>query len=285
MAAPYIDANFEIKFARDVHLEFMQRGSKLRNFVRTDGEVRGETIRFPKFGTLSMVSKARNGEIPVTNPAHNYATATMIDKYLRVQIDKLDLSKMSLDVRSGYITQMVSAAAEATDDQILDAIDAGATVTIGDYGSSDTDYIDENMALEIGEALDLRKVPRDGKRFCIVTPRQWAALKKIDSFASSDYVGADLPFKKVGFEMVTWNDMNWCMHYLLPGVGTATARCFAFHQSCVGHGISSEFEMMWAPSVAIHGWEGSGGMSMGATVIDANGVVEVRVDDTGALPV
>lgn len=285
MAAPYIDANFEIKFNRDVHLEFMQRGSKLRNMVRTDGEVRGETVRFAKFGTLSMVSKARNGEIPVTNPAHNYAAATMVDKYLRVQIDKLDLTKMSLDVRNGYVQQMVAAAAENTDDQIIDAIDSGATVTVGDYGASDTDYIDENMALEINEALDVRKVPRDGRRFCAVTPRQWAALMKINSFASADYVGQDLPFKATGFEMRSWNDMNWCMHYLLPGVATATARCFAWHQSAVGHGIASELDFMWIPSTAIHGWEGSAGMSMGACVIDANGVVEIRVDDTGALPI
>jgi len=31
-------------------------------------------------------------------------------------------------------------------------------------------------------------------------------------------------------------------------------------------------------------WDGVGSLSMGAVAIDANGIIEIRVDDTGALP-
>lgn len=285
MAAPYIDIAFTEKYNRDLHLEFTQKGSKFRNMCRTDGQVDGKTVYFQKLGTLVMGDKARNGEVPITNPAHNRVSATMIDKYVGVLIDALDLSKVSTEVKAGYITQMTQAAADYTDDLLIDAMDAGANSTaIGDYGSSDTDYIDENMSLEIGEWFDRRNVPRDGKRFCAVTPRQWAALMKIESYANSQFVGNDMPFKKTGFEMRNWNDINWFISNRLNGVGTATARCLAWHHSAVGHGINSDVKTTWNWENLKQGWSGVASLSMGACVIDSNGVLEIRVDDTGALP-
>lgn len=284
MAAPYIDIAFKEKYNKDLHLEYTQKGSKFRNMCRTDGEVDGKTVYFQKLGTLVMGDKARNGEVPVTNPAHNRVSAAMTDKYVRVQIDKLDITKLSTEVKSGYITQMAQAAADYTDDLLIDVMDAGATSSIGDYGSSDTDYIDQNMALEIGEHFDRRNVPRDGKRYCAVTPRQWAALMKIPSYADADFVGGDLPYKKTGFEMRTWNDINWFLSNRLNGVGTATARCLAWHYSAVGHGINSDYQVIWDWNNPAFAWDGVAALSMGACVIDTNGVLEIRVDDTGALP-
>jgi hypothetical protein len=284
MAAPYIDIAFREKFNRDLHLEFTQKGSLFRNTVRTDGEVDGKLVYFQKLGILTMQDKARNGEVPITNPAHNRVTCTMVDKYLRTAIDKLDITKLSVEVKSGYVSMMAQAAADHTDDVIIDAMDAGATGSIGDYGSSDTDYIDENMALEIGEWFDARNVPRDGKRFCAVTPRQWAALMKIESYASADYVGADMPFKKTGFNYRNWNDINWFMSNRLNGKGTETAVCLAYHSSAVGHGINADYSVIWDWNNPMQAWDGVGALSMGAVVIDTNGVVEVRVDDTGGLP-
>lgn len=283
MAAPYIDNAFKIKYNKDLHLEYTQKGSKFRNMVRTDGDVDGKEVYFQKLGTLVMGDKARNGQIPVTNPAHNRARATMVDKYLRVQIDKLDLTKLSTEMKAGYISQMASAAANYTDDLILSVMDSGATNSIGDYGVADTDHIDLNMALEIGEYFDRRDVPRDGKRYCAVSPRIWAALMKIESYADADFVGSDLPFKKQGFEMRTWNDINWFISNRVPGVGTNQTRCFAWHYSSVGHGINSDYETLWDFNHPEFSWDGVAALSMGATVIDTNGIVEIRVDDTGAL--
>jgi hypothetical protein len=284
MAAPYIDVSFKEKFNKDLHLEYTQKGSKFRNMCRTDGQVDGKTVYFQKLGTLVMGDKARNGEVPITNPAHNRVSATMVDKYVGVLIDQLDMSKLATEVKAGYISQMAQAAADYTDDLIIDALDAGATGSIGDYGSSDTDYIDQNMALEIGEYFDRRNVPRDGKRFCAVTPRQWAALMKIQSYSDADFVGNDLPFKKSGFEMRMWNDINWFISNRLNGVGTNQARCLAWHYSACGHGINSDYKIQWDWENLKQGWSGVASLSMGATVIDANGVVEIRLDDTGALP-
>lgn len=284
MAAPYIDANFTQKFTRDLHLEYTQNGSLFRGTVRTDGQVDGTQVHFEKLGTLVMGDKPRNGDIPITNPAHNRVTATMVDKYAAVLIDQLDTRKLSIEAKAGYVSQLAAAATDYTDDLIIDAMDSGATGYIGDYGSSDTDYIDENMALELGEWFDRRNVPRDGNRFCAVTPRQWAALMKINTYRDADYVGQDLPFKKTGFKMRTWNDINWFMSNRLNGVATATTVCLAWHKRAVGFGINADYDITWAWENLKKGWSGAASLSMGAAVIDVNGVCELRLDDTGALP-
>ena len=51
----------------------------------------------------------------------------------------------------------------------------------------------------------------------------------------------------------------------------------------VGHGINSELATSWDWENTRRAWSMSGSMSMGATVIDATGIVEVRLDDTTAL--
>lgn len=280
MAAPYIDDAFKTKFNDDLHLTYQQGASKIRGTVRTDGQVIGKDVRFMKLGTIGMVAKSRNGDIPLTQPAHNHVDATMIDKYLHVLIDGLDLTKLSIDVRNGYIKSMAAAAARETDDIIISAMSAGATVSQGSYSG----VITRNVALEVNEILDAADVPRDGRRFCAVSAHQWAALECINQFVSADYNGPDLPFKKMGFETRTWNDVHWMVHNRLPGKGTTQVKCYAWHMDAVGHGVNSEVQLQWQWKNEKWAWDGAGAMSMGACVIDTAGLVEVRLNDTTALP-
>lgn len=280
MSAPYIDDAFINQYNRDLHHEYQLQSSLLRSAVRTDGMVNGTLIRFQKIGALRMGSKGRNGEIPITNPAHNHADATMLDRYVRTTIDVLDTRKMNVDARAGYLQSMALSGAYETDQIIINAMSSGATNYTGTYAINLT----RATCLYASEFLDGRKVPRDGMRFCAVTPHQFSALMTIDEFKRSDYVGPDdLPYKRVGDQIRTWNGIHWMVHPDLPGAGTATAKCYAWHRSAVGHGIASEFSTMWVPSAAVHGWDCSASLSMGATVIDVNGILEIRVDDTYAL--
>jgi hypothetical protein len=70
----------------------------------------------------------------------------------------------------------------------------------------------------------------------------------------------------------------------LNGVGTATARCLAWHRTSVGHGINADYNVIWDWNNPMQAWDGVGSLSMGAVAIDANGIIEIRVDDTGGLP-
>lgn len=280
MAAPTINQAFITKWNKDLHRDYARTMSYFRGTVRTDGEVIGNTVRFQKLGTLSMGTKSRQGEIPISNPTHSYTDCSMADYYVRVLIDKLDLTALNIEIRNNYMQNMVEAANRKVDDIVIAAMDAGATGFEGAYSTA----ITRNLVLQVNEQLDSNDVPRDGKRFCAVTPWQWAHLMTISEFASADYVGSDrLPWLQNGMQMRNWADLNWFVHTGLTGRGTSTAKCYAWHSSSVGHGIKDEIQTQWDWNQGVFGWDGATALGMGATVIDANGIVQIRVNDTTAL--
>ena len=279
MAAPTVDQAFITKFEKDVHLTYRFMAPKIRGLVRTDADVNGSTARFYKLGSVVASTKARNGDVPLSNPDHSYATATMTDRYAALPIDKLDLTKMNEDLRSSYVKAMVAAFAEPTDNDILTAM-SGSTTTV-----TVATNLTRGDALSISEKLDTNSVPRDGKRFCAVTPHAWSFLMSIDQFVRADYVGPDdLPFKKQGMQVRTWNDMHWFVHPKLSGVGTSTATCYAWHYDAVGHGINADLNTTWSWENLKQAFICVGAMSMGACLIDTLGVVKFAVNDTTSLP-
>ena len=207
MAVSTVDQHFITKFAKDTHLNYRLMASKLRGLVRTDADVNGSTARFYKLGSVIATTKARNGEIPMSNPDHSFVTATMTDRYALVPIDQLDLSKMNEDLRGGYVKALAAGFAQPTDNDILTAMN-GSTTTV-----TVATNLTRGDALRLSETLDANFVPRDGRRFAVVTPRAWNFLMSIDQFVRSDYVGPDdLPFKRQGMAVRTWNDMHWMVH-------------------------------------------------------------------------
>lgn len=279
MAGPTIDQAFITKFEKDLHLTYRQMASKLRGLVRTDAQVNGSTARFYKLGTLVATAKSRNGEIPSQNPDHSYATATMVDRYISLYADQLDLTKLDVDLKSGYLRAGAAAFGVETDDQIIQAL-TGATTNFGGYSGNWS----QNNALIACRYFDINNVPDDGRRFAAVTPYGWAHLMTIDEFIRSDYVGPDdLPYKKMGMEVRTWLGINWIKHTRLPGSGTTQAKSYLWHMDAVGHGINAEVQTNWEWKNERWAWNMAGAMSMGATVIDATGVFEARWNDETAL--
>lgn len=278
MAGPTIDQAFIDAFNTDTHLDYQQTRAKLRGLVRTDANVRAQKVRFQKLGTITAGAKARNGQIPLSNPEHTYAEADMTDAYAAMLVDELDLTKVNTDVRGNYVRDMSYAFGRHTDDQIIDAMVAGATATAGDYSGQ----LSKIFVLDRVAEFDALNIDRDGQWFWAVTPRAWAHLMNVNEFVSADYNGPDLQFMKAQ-DARTWYGVNFFVHTRLPGVGTATAKSYLWHRSAVGHGINSEVDITWDWENLSKAWSVSGSMSMGACVIDANGLIECHIDDTLAL--
>ncbi len=280
MAGPTVDQAFITKFEKDTHLTYRQMSSKFRGLVRTDAQVNGSTARFYKLGTVAASTKARNGEIPASNPDHAYVTCTMTDRYNLIYLDQLDLKKMNEDLRGSYVKAVAAAYGVVTDTDIITAMGTSTTT----YAPGSGNWT-RNGALTVAQKLDSNNVPRDGRRFCAVSPIGWAFLMTIDQFVRSDYTGPDdLQFKKTGVSIKTWNDMHWFVSTALSGVGTASCVSLAWHYDAVGHGINSDVDTMWDWDNARRAWSLSSSMSMGASLIDTTGVVKITLDDTAALP-
>lgn len=281
MPGPTIDQAFITKFNRDVHLAYQVSEAKFRQLVRTDADVTGDRVRFQKLGTMTVSSKARNGDIPIQNPEHTWVEVVLLDRYGAVLIDQLDLTKLNIAVREGYIHNMSAAFARETDGQIITAMTAGATANVN---ASFTGNLTRNLVLEAREILDEANVQNNAV-YAAISPHQWAAMMCVTEFANEQYVGYDgQPWKMQGPPMKFWNRCNWFVSTLLPGIGTATARGYMWDRRSVGHAIGQEVSITWDWENLKKAWSGAGSMSMNAVVIDAAGLVELRYNDTAALP-
>jgi hypothetical protein len=267
-----IDTAFIKQFESEVHIAYQRMGSKLRGTVRTAGNVAGSVVRFQKIGTGSASTKSRNGNITPMELTHTTVEATMTDHYAAEYIDKLDELKTNIDERQAVATSAAAALGRKTDELLYTAMDAGANSTqIHDTSSA----LEKADLLSLFETFGSANIPEDGNRYLAMHPKGYADLFLINEFASSDFVGEqNLPFAG-GMTMKEF------LGFKIFSTSAITAgKNMAYHTSAVGLGVNADVstEVNYVPEKASH--LATSMMSMGAVVIDDNGVYEVLDNNT-----
>jgi Phage capsid protein len=79
--ATSIELSFIKNFEAEVHVQYQQMGSKLRNTVRTKDNVIGASTTFQKVGKGTASTKARHGKVPVMNVDHQPVECVLQDYY------------------------------------------------------------------------------------------------------------------------------------------------------------------------------------------------------------
>lgn len=261
-----IDQAFIKQFETEVHLAYQRMGSKIRNTVRTSN-VTGSTARFQKIGTGAASTKSRNGNVTAMELAHTYAEVTMADYYAAEYIDKLDELKININERQAVAQSAAAALGRKTDELLTTAMDAGANATqIADISGA----LDKADLLTLFQTFGTADIPEDGQRYLAMSPAGFADLFNITEFASSDYVGPqNLPFAGG----MTMKEFLGFKIYSTSAV--AGGKNFAYHTSAVGLGVNADVatEINYVAEKVSH--LATSMMSMGAVVIDDNGVYEV----------
>ena len=261
-----IDTAFIKQFESEVHMAYQRMGSKLKNTIRNQ-QVSGNVVRFQKIGAGTASTKSRNGNITPMELVHTNVEATMEDHYAAEYIDKLDELKTNIDERQAVATSAAAALGRKTDELIYTAMDAGANSTqIHDTSSA----VEKADLLTLFETFGTANVPEDGQRYLAMHPKGFADLFLINEFASSDFVGEqNLPFAG-GMTMKQFLGFN-----IFSTSAITAGKNIAYHQNAVGIGVNSEVstEVNYIPEKVSHLTTSM--MSMGAVVIDDNGVYEV----------
>ncbi len=261
-----IDTAFIKQFESEVHMAYQRMGSKLKNTIRNQ-QVSGNVVRFQKIGAGTASTKSRNGNITPMELVHTNVEATMEDHFAAEYIDKLDELKTNIDERQAVATSAAAALGRKTDELIYTAMDAGANSTqIHDTSSA----IEKADLLTLFETFGTANVPEDGQRYLAMHPKGFADLFLINEFASSDFVGEqNLPFAG-GMTMKQFLGFN-----IFSTSAITAGKNIAYHQNAVGIGVNSEVstEVNYIPEKVSHLTTSM--MSMGAVVIDDNGVYEV----------
>jgi hypothetical protein len=261
-----IDNAFIKQFETEVHLDYQRMGSKLRNTCRSTN-VTGSTARFQVIGKGAATTKSRNANITAMELAHSTVEVTMADWYAPEYIDKLDELKININERQAVTKSAAAALGRKTDELIIAALDAGANSTqVADTGGA----LVKADLLTLFETFGSEDVPEDGQRYLAMSPAGFADLFSITEFASSDYVGPqNLPFAG-GMTMKEFLGFK-----IFSTSAVAGGKNFAYHTSAVGLGINADVqtEINYVPEKVSH--LATSMMSMGAVVIDDDGVFEV----------
>jgi len=267
LMANTIDTAFIKQFESEVHLAYQRMGSKLMNTVRNVSNVAGSVVRFQKIGTGTASTKSRNGMVTPMELAHTTVEATLADFYAAEYIDKLDELKTNIDERQAIATSAAAALGRKTDEILITAMDAGANSTqIHDTSSA----VEKADLLSTFETFGSANLPEDGQRYIAMHPKGFADLFLINEFASSDYVGdQSLPYAG-GMTMKNFLGFN-----IFSTTAVTAGKNMAYHTSAIGLGIGASVttELNYVPEKVSH--LATSMMSMGAVVIDDNGIYEL----------
>lgn len=272
-----IDQAFIKQYERDVHLEYQRMGSLLRGTVRTKNNVVGSSTTFQKVGTGTAVQKTRHGVVTPMNADHSNVEAVIEDWYAGDWVDKLDEYKTNIDERNILVKIGAAALGRKTDKMIIDQLEL-TTNSVGDYSTPLT----KSLVSQAIEKLNDNKVPQHD-RFGLLSPNAWEHFVNITEVKSSEYTGDLYPWLK-GMESIRWRNIQWIPFpgsddEALPLADTDNRDCYIYQMTAVGHAIGSDIETDFDWQGDRVAWFINNMMSMGAILIDTNGVVEIRVDD------
>lgn len=275
-----VDTAFVRQYEREVHLAYQRGTSLIRGTVRTQSGVQGKSTTFQIIGAGAAGSKTRHGNVPVMNLEHTNVECTLVDRYAADYIDVLDLPKLNIDERGAITKSAAMALGRETDNLLIAAMAAASNDTAITVTNGATI---RNSILEAREQMGIRDVPADGDWFGVISWRMESQLLTVPEFKDADYVGPDLPFAKaMGTKLRSWLGIHWYVHNGLTKA-TNTRTGFLYHRDAVGHAIGSDVtsRIDYVPEKAA--WFANSQMSMGACLIDDDGVEKITIDESSAL--
>lgn len=250
-----------------VKAAYQREGSLLRGTVRTRTQVGAERIYFPKIGKGMATTKARHADVVPMGLDHTRVYADMADYYAPEYIDDLDQAKVNFTIRSDYARASAWALGRKTDDILLTAMNATSNSTSADAVNTGTDTtLTLAVVNKISERLNDRDIPADRMRYAVISPTTLSELLVITGATSSDFTNQQL--LTTGQSPAFWMGFNWLVHTGLP----SGVKGFFYHTPAVGHGINRDVTSSIDWIAQKKAWLVDSLMSMGAVIIDGDGV-------------
>ena len=167
--------------ARESNLVLVPR---VKHYDR-DIKAAGQTVEIPNLSNLTANLKVANTQVTLNGPTETKTTITINQHYESSFLleDVADIQS-AYDAASEYTAKAGYALAEKMDSFIATTMTAGATKSVGAYGTAITDPI----ILAANRYLDDAKAPQT-ERYLVVTPQGKQELLGIDKFVRWDALG------------------------------------------------------------------------------------------------
>lgn len=261
---------FVDQFESEVHRAY-QGQKTLRETVRVKTGVVGKSTSFPKSGKGVATKAISQNEVIAMNLSYAPVAVTLTDWNADDYSSIFDQAKVNFSEIQELSFNTASAIARREDQIVIDAMEAGASLTEGG------DAVVFNVALlgKLAKTLNENNVP-DEDRYLVWSPGHQEALLNTTQATSTDFNsvqalvkgGIDsfygFSFKKIG---------NREEGGLTKPIATSQ-RFFAYHKKAVGLaiGIDMKSDINYIPTRK--SYLVSCSFSAGAVVIDAEGIIK-----------
>lgn len=267
---------FQIQYRQEFIAGFEQSQSYLRPTTVTETVTKGNQATFLVADTNNAepVTRGVNGLIPARADDLNQHTATLVEWHDKPRRTNFNIFASQGDGRRIMQTGTRKVMNRKIDQDIIAQL-ATATLTVG---AATTASLQQVMhAMTVLDTNDVETEDEDNM-FFVATAAYRAYLMQIPEFADADYVEIK-PFSGPAVRMRRWAGFNWIFHQGLPGKGTASETCFAYHRNAIGHavnagemsvnaGYNDEDDYYWARTSVF----------MGSKLLQNPGVVKVLHD-------
>jgi len=261
-----------------------QAKAQLVNATRQRRGVEGSTAKFPKVGKGVATLRIPQTDVTPLNVDFSQVTATLEDWNAAEYSDIFMQQKVNFDERQELVQVVANAIGRRQDQLILDAL-AAASLAAGNVIATSVGGADTNLNLDkllaAKKAMDANNVPPTD-RHMIIHANNLSSLLAEQKLTSSDYASIKA---LVQGEINTF--LGFTFHVLgdraeggLPVAAGDVRSCWAFHKDAVGYaeGMGPKTEINYVPektSFLVNSM-----FSAGAVAIDAEGIVEVKSDET-----
>ena len=189
-----ITAAFVQQYKNNLLVLSQQKGSRLRNTVRTES-VKGTSAFFDRLGATAAVPRTtRHGNTPLVDTPHSRRRVSLAPYEWADLIDQSDKVRMLIEPTSDYATNAANAMGRTMDDVIIAAasglaytgVDGSGTQAITLQIAAAATNLTLTKLLAAKEALDEGEV-EDDDRFIVVSPKMLTSLLGTTEVKSADY--------------------------------------------------------------------------------------------------
>lgn len=249
----------------------------------------GKDVEFVRVSPGVAVPHTRNAILPNANLGTTVAIATKTDWDFSQLIDPFDQDKVKWSMMEPYAKSIGYGLGRRSDQIKLDALESGATTTIAvDYESSGTNTALSVKKINTARAELLRKGVPD-------VPGQWhAAISAyaVEAALNDDKISSiDYNILRALQEGKLKEYSNFMFHVIadrteggLPTDANGYRKCYFWYSDAVGYaeglseGFNGKVRVDW--DTPFGAWRALGRLSAGSVVVEADGVVEVLVDES-----
>lgn len=225
------DTAFQTQYRQETIATFEEGMSWLRQTTVTEAVIKGNQAVFLVAGSgdADAVTRGVNGLIPARADDLTQNTASLTEWHDLVRKTRFNIFASQGDQRSLMQKTSLKVLNRRVDADIIAQLDA-ATSNLGAATTASLSLV-QKAKTTLGE----NEVPleEEDKMWGVVTDAFMGYLEQIPEFASSDYVEMK-PLSGPTRRVRRWAGINWIRHHRLTGKGTASEKCYIYHQDAIG---------------------------------------------------